>query len=200
MNLKKLSKNNNGFTLIELIIAITISLMIILGVSSIFKFVIISWNKTSSDLEALEKMSAIEHMLRTQFENFEPLKNERNRLFFYGNSEELSFATNNSGSYEEGLVFVNYAYNENDKILKICINTIKDYNDVKNVASEKEKLNCFEISNLNKCTRSYDLKNKNDEISDKMFYSIPNAIIVSMEIKINEKNKLKRKFYVYAED
>ncbi len=198
MYLTRLSKSNKGFTLIELLIAITISLMVILGASSIFKFVILSWSKTTESLESLEKMSAIEHMLRTQFENFEPIKDDGNRLFFRGITNELSFVTNDSGSYEEGMVYVNYKYEKEDELLRICIANVKDFNDIKEISSEKDESNCFDIKNVTDFGFKYDLY-RHEQSSERVFNTTPETIIVSMEISTNEDNKIKRKFYVFAD-
>ncbi len=198
MYLTRLSKSNKGFTLIELLIAMTISLMVILGASSIFKFVILSWSKTTESLESLEKMSAIEHMLRTQFENFEPLKDDRNRLFFRGTANELSFVTNDSGSYEEGMVYVNYKYEKEDEFLSICIANVKDFNDIKEISSEKDESSCFNIKNITDFSFNYDIY-RHEQSSNRIFNSTPEAVIVSMEISTDEDNKIKRKFYVFAD-
>lgn len=198
MYLTRLSKNNKGFTLIELLIAMTISLMVILGASSIFKFVILSWSKTTESLESLEKISAIEYMLRTQFENFEPIKDDGNRLFFKGTTNELTFVTNDSGSYEEGTVVVNYKYEKDDEILRICIANVKDFKDVKEIFSEKEELNCIKVNDVTDFGFKYNLY-KHEQSSEKVFNSTPEAVIVSMEISTDEDNKIKRKFYVFAD-
>ncbi len=197
MNLKKLSKKNSGFTLIELLIAITISLMIILGASSIFKFVILSWNKTSKGLEALEKISSVEHMLRTQFENFEPIKDDRNNVIFRGNENELTFATNDSGSYEDGLVIVNYKYLQEDKQLRVCISNINDYKDLKGMFSDIEDFNCFKINDIGNFSIQYDTGK--EDTADNLFNSLPKAMIISVNIEYDENQMVKRDFYVYAE-
>ncbi len=90
--------NNKGFTLIEIIMAFTIALFIVLLVFSGFRLSIRSYDKISEKEELSQRLRVIHKRLGWLIKGIYPYKEinnktEEGRIFFVGNSSSIGFVT-----------------------------------------------------------------------------------------------------------
>ncbi len=91
--------NNKGFTIIEIIIAFTIALFIVLLVFSGFRLSIRSYDRISEKEELSQRLRVIHKRLGWLIKGIYPYKDinnkteDKQRIFFVGNSNSIGFVT-----------------------------------------------------------------------------------------------------------
>jgi len=91
--------NNNGFTLVEIIIAFTIALFVILLVFSGFRLSVRSYDKISEKEELSQRLRVVHKRLGWLIKGIYPYKDidnkteDKQKIFFVGNSNSIGFVT-----------------------------------------------------------------------------------------------------------
>ncbi len=180
MILNTFLKSKKGFTLIEVVVSITLCLIIVLIVSYSLKFFIGNYNKNKNYYLLNQKYLFLNNMLNTQYKNVVPFKS-RNKYFIKGNKNFLVFLTSNSATYYPGLNEVGYFYNEEKKKLNICFANITKSADIVDYEVLKDEGKCTEISDINKLKFKY-LLNVNDDFVNEIDGVYPIEINVNISL------------------
>jgi general secretion pathway protein J len=108
---------SSGFTLIEVIVTLTILGFIVLMVSGIFRFGLSSWEKGDAIKEEYQKIRMVSQLVSRQVKSLVPYKiktekAEGNYLAFDGKAQSLRFvsALGIKGRRPEGFVYVVYQF------------------------------------------------------------------------------------------
>jgi general secretion pathway protein J len=120
----------SGFTLLELVITITILSLILLVIAGALRLAASSWERGEEKAERYQKGRAVFSLLSQQLKSAYPYKIKAKKaepdfLAFQGASDSLRFVSSFSlkSKRPEGLVFVTYKIEEgksSEKILKVC--------------------------------------------------------------------------------
>lgn len=116
---KKNSESNAGFTLLELIISITLVAIIVLIVAGAASLGYRSFNSGEKKLNAVERLRASLIIIDAQIQSGVPLTLEDGgvkQYYFVGEQDSLKFSTNYSiWGGQKGYVIVNYRVETDDK-------------------------------------------------------------------------------------
>ena len=116
---KKNSESNAGFTLLELIISITLVAIIVLIVAGAASLGYRSFNSGEKKLNAVERLRASLIIIDAQIQSGVPLTLEDGgvkQYYFVGEQDSLKFSTNHSiWGGQRGYVIVNYRVETDEK-------------------------------------------------------------------------------------
>ena len=119
MALQEKPKNNVGFTLLELIISITLVAIIVLIVAGAANLGYRSFNSGERKLNAVERLRASLIIIDAQIQSGVPLTLEDGgvkQYYFVGEQDSLKFSTNHSiWGGQRGYVIVNYRVETDEK-------------------------------------------------------------------------------------
>ncbi len=119
MALQEKPKNNVGFTLLELIISITLVAIIVLIVAGAANLGYRSFNSGERKLNAVERLRASFIIIDAQIQSGVPLTLEDGgvkQYYFVGEQDSLKFSTNHSiWGGQRGYVIVNYRVETDEK-------------------------------------------------------------------------------------
>lgn len=110
-------RSEKGFTLVEMIVAVTLVLMMAVGMWSIFRTGIRSWSRGTEQIDAAQRHRNILDLVRKQMASAYPLMTPTDPdspgptyPIFYGTETSLSFISLNSLNFHKspGLTLVNY--------------------------------------------------------------------------------------------
>ena len=175
---------NRGFTLIELIIAITISLFIVLLVSYSLKFFVSSWNKSKEMFIVNQKYLFLNSLLTTEYNTIIPMR-YNGRIFIKGDKSYFIFITDNSGTVYNGRNEVGYFFNEDEKKLKICFLSINSSSNIVEEDILKDEGKCIDFDNIENFKFSYKTLESGDEEAEEIDGNIPVEIVADIGFKVN---------------
>jgi prepilin-type N-terminal cleavage/methylation domain-containing protein len=107
-------KSSKGFTLLELLISITILAMIVTIISSVLRLGFRTWNYDEKHTGQRDAVRAVEQLVLSQLRSAYPIN--KTGYYFHGTSNEISFVTTLSMHNETtGLYWVSYRMVEDPK-------------------------------------------------------------------------------------
>jgi general secretion pathway protein J len=112
-------KNEKGFTLLELILAITILSMVTLIIGSGFRLGINAWERGEAEADETQKLRVLSGLMSQQLKSIYPYKmeiEEKEVVVFKGEPNSIMFVTTLTDSSQGGLKWVRYLY-ENGVLL-----------------------------------------------------------------------------------
>lgn len=112
--------NHRGFTLLELVISITLISILVLVLSMSLRTGIRAWARGKAENEKLLTLTAVESLLGRQLRAAVRTGEEMgNMIYFSGTDHELSFVTTHMpmGSFLGGMCLVVYRFDESEKAL-----------------------------------------------------------------------------------
>ncbi len=187
-------KNNKGFTLIEMLIALLISSFVILGVSMMFKFVAINWLSQVKRFLYTQETGMLSRVINTQFEN---IYNINRRNFFMGDKSSFTFVTRDSGTFIPGITQVYYTFQEGK--FRSCFKSIGNLDELAENIDEFDEDSCFVLEDVKMAEFNFLLKRGEDySWVEEARRRIPSAILMKVEIK-KQDAVIKKDIYAVAE-
>ncbi len=180
---------NKGFTLIEVIVSITLCMVIVLIVSYSLKFFIGNYKKNKDFFLLNQKYLFLLNMLNIQYNNIVPFKFQ-GKYFIKGSNNYLVFLTSNSDTVYPGINEVGYFFNENKNILQICFTSVSKKDDIVDYEVLKQEGKCTEIDNIKDVVFKYLV---GDEYKDDVDGVFPLKINFSFKLA-----NLNRKINIYT--
>jgi len=121
--MKKHSRRRGGFTLLELIIAITILSLITLIIGSGFRIGIRAWEKGDKETGEIQRLRVLSSMLSQQIRSAHPYKmkfedRDEPAVLFTGESHSLMFVTTLTDQSYGGFKWVKYLFREGNLLYK----------------------------------------------------------------------------------
>jgi general secretion pathway protein J len=107
--------NKSGFTLLEILIAMTIMSIITLIVGSVFRLGVNSWDKGEAETGETQKLRILSGLLSQQIKSAYPYKmliDEDQTTIFKGESDSLMFVTTLAEPVYAGFKWVRYFYED----------------------------------------------------------------------------------------
>ena len=175
---------NKGFTLIELIVAITISLFIVLLVSYSLKFFVYGWNKSKEVFIVNQKYLFLNSLLTTEYNTIIPM-NYNGKIFIKGDKNYFIFITDNSGTVYNGRNEVGYFFNKDEKKLKICFLSVNSSNNIVGEDILKEEGKCIDFDNIENFQLGYKTLESDDEEIEEIDGNVPVEIVANICFKVN---------------
>ncbi len=114
-------RNKHGFTLLELIISITILSMVILLISSGYRLALDSWEKGENETAATQRLRILSSLLSQQLKSAYPYRTEiddKKAVLFRGDAASVMFATALTDSSYGGFKWVKYSYDNGTLLYK----------------------------------------------------------------------------------
>ncbi len=114
-------KHDRGFTLVELIVSLTILSLVTVLIGSGFKLAINSWSKGENETEWTQKLRVLSGMFSQQLKSAYPYKAELDGeevVLFKGNTDSITFVTALSGRSFGGFKWVRYSYKDDALVYK----------------------------------------------------------------------------------
>ncbi len=108
-------RDKSGFTLIEIIIAMTIMSIITLVVGSVFRLGVNAWDKGQVETGETQKLRILSGILSQQIKSAYPYKmmvDEERKTIFKGEADSLMFVTTLAESSYAGFKWVRYYYED----------------------------------------------------------------------------------------
>lgn len=121
--MKRTYNSQKGFTLLELVIAITILTLITLIIGSAFRLGIMAWEKGEKETGEIQRLRVLSGMLSQQVTSAHPYKmkmqdEDEPLIFFRGDTNSLMFVTAFTDSSYGGFKWVKYIYREGSLFYK----------------------------------------------------------------------------------
>ncbi|MEW6068962.1 MAG: prepilin-type N-terminal cleavage/methylation domain-containing protein [Nitrospirota bacterium] len=142
--MKGINKNTDGFTLMEILIAMTILSMITLIIGLSFNLGIKAWDKGEADIENLQRMRFYSERISQQIKSAYPYQIDvdgKKKIAFKGESESLWFVT----ASDTGVKWISYSLKGDD--LLFAQGTLPDKKVLEKIQEEGEIIDA-EISQL----------------------------------------------------
>ncbi|NOZ68965.1 MAG: prepilin-type N-terminal cleavage/methylation domain-containing protein [Deferribacteres bacterium] len=114
-------RNRKGFTLLELIISITILSMVILLISSGYRLALDSWEKGENETAATQRLRILSSLLSQQLKSAYPYRAKiegKRVVLFRGDAASVMFATALTDSSYGGFKWVKYSYDNGTLLYK----------------------------------------------------------------------------------
>ena len=197
-------KNNNGFTLLELLVAMLLISLVTLIAAQSMRLALNAWQRSADEEDKRYILGAVPRLLENQLTCLvrrAPLQKMGidNPLTFFGEDNAFSFYTNFSpqGSPYQGLMRVAYVYNKEKKELAIMERIILGPEDAKNdndpvngeITDENKALT--RISGVTQFSPKYSGEKKTDPFNldgfsnfwERSYTKYPKAMSVELEIE-----------------
>ncbi len=143
MKTAKFKKNfnfqRNGFTLLELIISITILSMVILLISSGYRLALNAWEKGENETAETQKLRILSTLLSQQLKSAYPYRMEIDNekvVLFRGEAGSVMFATALADSSFGGVKWVRYSYSNGSLLYKEGL--LPDKELIKKISGDEE--------------------------------------------------------------
>jgi len=110
-----LSAREHGFTILELIVAITILSLVTVLIGSGFRLALNSWDKGEAETEWTQRMRVLSGQLSQQIKSAYPYKmkiDDKSLMVFEGKNDSIMFATAFSDSSSGGFKWVRYSFRD----------------------------------------------------------------------------------------
>ena len=104
-----------GFTLLELILAITILSIVTLIIGSGFRLSIKAWEKGEAETQETQRLRALSGMISQSIKSAYPYEmkiEDKKTIIFEGDKNSILFATASNGSLAGGFKWVRYSYKD----------------------------------------------------------------------------------------
>lgn len=174
---------NDGFTLIELVIAMLLGTFVVLGVSVMFRFISVNWLTQIKGYFEQEDISLLDNLINTQFK--EIMTDPIHRLT--GDEKKLEFFTRKSGTFIPSYTGVSYEVSDNK--LKICFKSIAVSINATTEKIEFTDEDCTYLENIKDVTFSYLVKDRDEpEWKNSIKNTTPMAISITVVLKKDEKS------------
>jgi len=184
---------NSGFTLIEVTVATTISLFVVLMVSITLNFFVNGWQKSREIFQINQKFFFIDSLINLEFNNFVPI-NYNGKLFIKGGIDYFAFITDETNSNPTGRNEVGYFFKSSKKVLLLCFKTIANEQDIVDYAILENEGSCVEIDDIDKAEFRYIVREpNNNQNSEKVDIDGELPISVALNIKFIVNDKLVEK-------
>lgn len=121
LNLKNLKSCSRGFTLLELIISITILSLIAVIIGSGFRLGLKAWERGEEEAEAVQTMRVLSGLVFQQLKSAYPYKikiDDKNVVVFKGEPDSMIFVTTLSTPYPGGFKWVRYLHKDGALLYK----------------------------------------------------------------------------------
>ena len=121
LNLKNLKSCSRGFTLLELIISITILSLIAVIIGSGFRLGLKAWERGDEEAEAVQTMRVLSGLVFQQLKSAYPYKikiDDENVVVFKGEPDSMIFVTTLSTPYPGGFKWVRYLHKDGALLYK----------------------------------------------------------------------------------
>lgn len=121
LNLKNLKSCSRGFTLLELIISITILSLIAVIIGSGFRLGLKAWERGDEEAEAVQTMRVLSGLVFQQLKSAYPYKikiDDKNVVVFKGEPDSMIFVTTLSTPYPGGFKWVRYLHKDGALLYK----------------------------------------------------------------------------------
>lgn len=108
-------KNKGGFTLLELILAITILSMVALIIGSGFRLGVKAWEKGEAEAQETQRLRALSGLISQNLKSAYPYKvkvEDKEVILFEGDKNSIMFVTALMGPQSGSFKWVRYSYNE----------------------------------------------------------------------------------------
>jgi len=184
------TRNESGFTLIELVLATLISALVMGIMSACLSFALRAWESTQK--KQPDHSAALVDLLKLQLSEFDPTPirfEEGPHPLFRGNANTLVFATGHSVKAISGgvPVIARYTYDKSSKVLLYSElpldpyhpGTIKQFTRAKSTGGEKEKFRSYRVD-VADFSLSYGVKDK-DQFIEKWEREdvLPNSVLLN---------------------
>ena len=141
LSLKSIGSCPRGFTLIELILSITILSMIAVIIGSGFRLGLKAWDQGDREAEAVQTMRVLSSLVSQQIKSAYPYKMEiddEDVVVFKGEEDSMLFVTTLSSPYPGGFKWVRYLHKDGMLLYKEGI--LPDKELIDNVPDDEEVL------------------------------------------------------------
>lgn len=143
-SLKSIGSCPLGFTLLELILSITILSMIALIIGSGFRLGLNAWKKGDDEAEAVQTMRVLSGLVFQQLKSIYPYKvkvEDEDVVLFKGESDSMIFVTTLSDPYPGGFKWVRYLHK--DGVLYYKEGFLPDKEVIDNIPGNEEVLEAY---------------------------------------------------------
>lgn len=134
-------KRESGFTLLELIVSMTILSMIAVIIGSGFSLGIKAWEKGDEEAEAVQTMRVLSGLVFQQIKSAYPYKikiDDKNVVVFKGEPGSMIFVTTLSAPYPGGFKWVHYLHKDGALLYKEGM--LPDKELIDNISGDEEVL------------------------------------------------------------
>jgi general secretion pathway protein J len=168
-----ISKSGSGFTLIEIVLAVSILAMVIAVISTSFRIGINAWEKGESKIESLQTKRAVNALIYREIKSVYPYTITPGELdthlkynAFFGESDSLKFVSHASTTGRSTGLSLIEMWTEEDKGLFIgereaIVSNLSDLNDIDLRDEDTAVSVCREIKKIS--FRYFERKNKDEE-------------------------------------
>ena len=168
-----MGKNESGFTLIEIMLAVSILAMVIAVISTSFRIGINAWEKGESKIESLQTKRAVNALIYREIQSTYPYTITPGELdthvkynAFFGESDSLKFVSHASTTGRNTGLSLIEMWTEDEKGLFIgereaLVSNRSDLNDIDLRDEDTAVSVCSEIKEIN--FRYFEKKNKDEE-------------------------------------
>ena len=168
-----------GFTLMELIISMTILSVVALIIGSGFRLGIQTWDKGDKEIQETQRLRALSGMISQNLKSAYPYKTEvedKKVIIFKGDKNSVLFVTTSAASYAGGFRWVKYSYS--DGVLKMDEGILPDKKLLDNISENEEVLD----SGIREVSFGF-LSSEDNEWKDSWDFTeeLPAAVKVSIE-------------------
>lgn len=130
-----------GFTLLELILSITILSLVALIIGSGFRLGLRAWERGNKELESNQRLRAFSALIVQDLKSIFPYKMEidnKKVILFEGQENSILFVSTLGGRLQGGLKWVKYSYNEDSRTLLYSEGSLPDKELLETLKDERE--------------------------------------------------------------
>jgi len=200
LSLRNIGFCPRGFTLLELIISITILSLIAVIIGSGFRLGLKAWERGDKEAEAVQTMRVLSGLVFQQLKSAYPYKikiDDEDVLAFKGEPDSMIFVTALSAPYSGGFKWVRYLYKEGALLYKE--GRLPDKELIDNIPGDEELLeNDVDVVNFQYYSNDEEEWKDSWEFSDKLpgavraqiSYFQPIIVNIPMSRESDEKEKI----------
>ena len=163
----KVKGRNNGFSLVELIIAITILSFVAVIIGNAFRLGIQAWERGEREIERTQRLRSLSSLMSQQLKSFYPYRikmedKDEETVMFEGEPDSFTFVTTLTDSSFGGVKWVKYIFRDGDLLYKEGLLPDKKFEEKVKDKDNEEIID----TNVENCEFSY-LSTDDDEWKEK---------------------------------
>jgi prepilin-type N-terminal cleavage/methylation domain-containing protein len=133
-------RSRKGFTLLELILSITILSLVALIIGSGFRLGLQAWERGNKELHSTQRLRALSGLMLQDLKSVYPYKMEIDDdkvILFEGEENSILFVSTLGNSSQGGLKWVKYSYDDDDRSLSYSEGILPDKEVLETVSDDR---------------------------------------------------------------